>query len=258
MNEVPESVVDSGVETVAPTPTPTSNPKKKKSNMLRIIIALVLLAILGALATKFMAGGSTDGKKSASLDPAAIVASVNGVNISRAELNKKIDQVKSTVPEGTADPSQDAAFELQLLDEVVNLKLLVSTAEAKGFTVTDEDIQKEVASLTEAFGGETEFQKQLQDNNLTIEDLRENMHNELLIRQLVDSETAIKGVAVTPEEIKKTYDEAMTGAPEGQDVPPLEEVTEMIRAQLLQQKSAAIVQEYINTLREGAKIDILL
>ncbi len=258
MNETTESVVEQSVEKTTPTPTPVSSPKKKKGNMLTVIIVLVLLAIVGALASKFMSSRGAEGMKSASLDPKAIVASVNGIEISRAELNKKVAQVKSTVPEGAADPSQDAAFELQLLDEVVNLKLLVSTAQAKGFTVTDEDIQKEITSLTEAFGGEAEFQKQLEDNNLTIEDLRENMRNELLIRQLVDSETAIKGVAVTPEEIKKTYEEAMTGAPEGQDVPPLEEVTEMIRAQLLQQKSATIVQEYINKLREGAKIDILL
>jgi hypothetical protein len=241
-----------------PSAAPVSSPQpKKKSKALLIIVALVVIAIVVALAAKFMPNASKQSAK-ASTDPTSIVANVNGIDITRGELDKKIAQVKSTVPEGSADPSADAAFELQLLDEVVNLKLLVSTAQARNFTVADADIQTEIDALVTKFGSQEEFQKQLTANGLTADELKENMRNELLIRQLIDSETDIKNVVVTDAEIKTTYDQAIAGADKGTDTPPLAEVSEMIKAQLLQQKSATIVQEYINKLRAGAKINILL
>lgn len=254
MNEGTQPVVEKSTAPVAP----TSAKPKQKSKALLVIVALVALALVAALVMKYLPGASTDGAKKSTADPKSVVATVNGIDITRAELDKKVAQVKSTIPEGGADPSTDANFEYQLLDEVVNLKLLVATAEAKGFTTSDVDIQKEIDALIQKFGGDAEFQKQLIDNGLTADELRVNMRNELLIRQLIDSETTIKGVTVTDEEIQATYDQATAGATNATDTPPIAQVSEMIKAQLLQKKSAEIVQAYITQLRGGAKIDILL
>jgi foldase protein PrsA len=151
------------------------------------------------------------------------------------------------------DPTQNADFELNVLDEIINLKLLVASAEAKGFTVTDEDVQKEIVALVEVFGGEENFNQQLALTGLTREELEQNMKNELRIRQLVDTETNLNEVEVTDEEVKSAYDLAVAGN-NSPETPKLEDISEMLKAQLVQQKSAAIVEAYLSDLRAQAQI----
>jgi hypothetical protein len=244
------------------TPKVVSAKKQPKRTGLWAVAVVLLLVVVGVGAKVFgvFPSKTDDAGVVGSTDPGTLVASVNGIPVTRGELDEKIEQVRGTFPEGSADPTADAGFELQLLDEVLNLKLLVATAEARGLTASDEQVEKEIQSLKDAFGGDEAFTQQLAQNNMTTEQLRENMHNELLIRQLVDNETTIKTVTVTDEEVKAEYTTAVNSAgPEGAStVPPFEQVQEMIKAQLTQKKSALIVQAYIETLRAGADIKILL
>jgi hypothetical protein len=60
---------------------------------------------------------------------------------------------------------------------------------------------------------------------------------------------------VTDAEIAELY-EASVG--DSEDAPPLSEVSEIIKAQLVNQKSAAIIDEYVSKLRETADIEINL
>jgi hypothetical protein len=232
---------------------------KKKSKAGLWAIGIVILAVLVFVAWRTLGPATqTTVEQTASTNPAAVVATVDGQTITRAELDKKMQQVRSTIPAGSADPTADAGFELQLLDELVNLKLLDATAQAKGMSVTDAEVDKELSTLIDSFGGEDAFQKQLQATGLTRDELRDNMRNELLIQKLVNAETNVKDVTVSDEEIATAYTAAISSAPEGQDIPPLDQVKEMIRSQLLQQKSSAIVQEYIDKLRATADINVTL
>jgi hypothetical protein len=254
-NEVQEE------ETQASTPTESLKKKSEKphaGNKVLWIIILILIVLAGgyyALGKYDLLPTKSDGAvvDGGATDTATVVATVNGVTISRGELNEKIEQVQQSIPEGVPDPTQDAAFELQLLDDLINLKLLTMEAESRNYTVTEEEIEAEKQILIEQFGGEEIFQLRLNTFGITEEELNENMRVELLIRQLLEDETDIELVEVTDAEIQDTYDSAV--ATVGDQAPPLESVKEMIRAELTNQKSAELVNEYIEALRAESNIE---
>lgn len=194
----------------------------------------------------------------ATIDPASVVAMVNNVQVTRAELDKKVSELKTSFPEGAVDPAEDAAFELQVLDEVINLKILLAEVEAQGIVVTDAEIDAELATLVSSMGGEEALQTQLTAVNLTKDELKSNIKNEIAFRTLFEKNTAMKDIQVSDEEIRAMYDEAVAQVPEGQEIPPLSDVSDQARSQLIQQKSGILIQEYISTLREKANIEVLL
>ncbi len=146
-----------------------------------------------------------------------VVATVNGFVITRDALDTKIAEVAATNDDtGT----QDAVFENQVLNEMINLHLLTSRARAQGFIVTEQEVDSEISQLITTLGGQTAFEEQLRIAGISSVTLRTNMQTELLIRKLLDAETAIENV--TDEE------------------------------------AATVVQEYINDLRVTADIELFL
>jgi len=232
---------------------------RKKSSGTLWIVLVVLVVLLGLLFgyTQGMFGSAADEQAAVgdSADPTAVVATVNGETITRGELNEKIAQVKNTMPAGTIDPTKDATFELVVLDEMINVKLLVAKADALGYTASDADVDAEIETLISLFGGEEALESQLALTGITRENLRENMRNEIRIRKLVSAETDVESVEVTEEEVQLAYDTAV-GDSEG--AASFEDVHELLRTQLLQQKSTTIIDQYIQTLRNDALIEVTL
>jgi parvulin-like peptidyl-prolyl isomerase len=243
----------------APIPTPRPAGKKKHGKAPIIIVIVIILAALGVAAYLmgiFDSNSTTDPAAVGSTqDPATVVATVNGKEITRGDLDERMEQVRQSLPVGALDPAEDAAFESQLLDEVINLELLTMLAEERNFTVSDDEIDAEITVLQEQFGGAESFAGQLAALGLTEDELRKNMRNELLIRQLIDADTNINELDATDEELRTVYDEAVAIR---DDAPPFEQVQELIRAQVIQQKSAEAVDAYIQEARAAANIQINL
>lgn len=245
-------------EQTTPGTTPSVAPKQKKGAMGWVVIAILALILVAFFVqNKFnlFGGASVDDGTATSLDANAIVATAQGITVTRGELDEKIQQVRRSLPADAVDPTQDAAFELQLLDDLISLKILTAEAEAKNYTVSDDEINAEMTVLAEQFGGMEQLNEQLTALGITEEELHENMRNELLIRQLLDDETEIDTVTVSDEEIAQAYASAVGDA---EDAPPLEQVTEMLRSEIMNQKSAEIIQEYVDTLRAEKDVEVTL
>ncbi len=247
---------DSNTTGQSSTPTSAgSAPAGKGKRALLGIVTVVALAALAAAAWFFLGRGGEQGGVAQSEGAERTVAMVNGASVTRGDLDKKLEQVRAASP--AASSAEDAGFELQVLDELVNLRLLVSLAEERGMTVTDDAIKSEMDGLVKAFGGPDVLAERLNQAKLTQEELNENIRNEILVRQLVDADTDIELATTTDAEVRAKYDE-VAAANKGGDFPPFEQVSEMIRAQLLQEKSAKIVQDYITAARAKANIQVLL
>lgn len=241
---------------------PVAKGKKAKGSPVAIIVVVVLLlVVLGALHYSGVLPSleRTDTDDSSSMqgdqDESAVVATVNGAEVTRGELNERLDQIRASVPEGSPDPTQDAAFELQIADELVNLALLKQEAEKQGFTVSDEDVASEIEEVTKIFGTEEALEAQLDAVGLTREEFERNVRNELLIRQVVEANTDINNVSVSDEEIQAAYESNFEGQ---ENAPSLEDASDFIKEQLTQQKTNAIIQAYLEKVRADADIQLML
>lgn len=137
-----------------------------------------------------------------------IVAVINGREVTRGELQKYLSLSITLYSE---QETFSEAEERRYLDFLINEELLYLEGLKRGFTVTDEEIEKEYQDYKDFIisyylnNNEKEFAKRLKRYKVTEDDLREMAKRNLIITALIeDIEKNIE--PVTEEEVREFYD----------------------------------------------------
>ncbi|MDE3167461.1 MAG: SurA N-terminal domain-containing protein, partial [Acidobacteriota bacterium] len=102
--------------------------------------------------------------------PANVAAEVNGHAITYAELDKAYQSNYAQQGEGASE-DQVMAQKLDLLNSLINNEIMMQRAEKLGLNATDSDVDAEIAKMRSPYTKE-EFEKQLADRHMTVDDLR--------------------------------------------------------------------------------------
>jgi peptidyl-prolyl cis-trans isomerase C len=131
----------------------------------------------------------------------AVVAKVNGAPIPKDELLKTAEQVHNQMPglPATAD------FYRRVLDNLVSRELLLQEAKAAGITVTDDEINKQIAELKGRFPSPEKFQEELKKEKMTEAELTQRARDAFVVQKLVETKV-VNDVKVSDQEIKTFYD----------------------------------------------------
>ncbi|MEO0252989.1 MAG: SurA N-terminal domain-containing protein, partial [candidate division WOR-3 bacterium] len=121
-------------------------------------------------------------------------------------------------------PEEEKEVKMQILQEIIREKLLY--LEAKKDTlinVKDEEVEKELDNKIEEIKnqiGEENFFKELEKEGLTVEKLkenyRENIRRSLFIQKYISMYIYPK-IVISPEEVKKFYEEKKDSIPEKEE-----------------------------------------
>ncbi len=188
------------------------------------------------------------------------VAEVNGVSISSIDYDTQLNFVLESY-KGQGDlVNEDNLLRIrkEVLDNLINAELLSQNAIASGVEVDTEDVEKQFELILTQAGGSENFASELAKNNLTEEQVRNNIIKQFTIDKYVLQNINLDSVVVDEEEIKQFYSEYVK-AQEGirhEDLPEIEEVKEQIRQEILNNKKQNLLFEFIGSLREKAKIEI--
>ena len=187
--------------------------------MTAVRLTLGLLLATVALAASACGGGS--GSVSA-----GSVASVDGTEISKTELDKLVDQAKRGYKSQNQDFPKVGTPEYQSLQQqyvayLVELAEFRQAADKLGVQVTEKDIDKvESQTIKDKFGGKrAEYEKALKKAGFTPEEYRANaLAVSALTQKIFDAVT--KDVKVTEPEVLQYYTENQSqyGTPESRDV----------------------------------------
>lgn len=162
-----------------------------------------------------------------------VVATVNGVPISRITLLKEME---SQIGD-------------QVLDSLVTRQLIIQEAKNNNITVSEEEIDQEIASLKEQFSASgQDFEQLLQLQGMTMERVREEIRLQKVIEKSVGSD-----IEITDEEINAFVEENSAFLPEGQDTND-PQLREDVKEQLRQQKIGEKTNEWIEQLKADASI----
>jgi|GEM_PF-2223776 len=226
--------------------------RRKRGGALGIIIAVIVLLLLAGAAYLFM----NSDKLSQGVDGGAVLASVGGVPITEADVNERIGHARTGLEAqglNLEDPQTSELLRSQALEEIINERVVLADAESKGITVTDAEVDTQLADIRSRFETEEAFEAELSKNAFTQETLRENVRRELLIQKYVDQIAGASALTVTEAEITAFYDQ-LKG--QNENLPPLEELRAEIETQLKNQKLAAIVQQVVTDLRGKADVQM--
>jgi peptidyl-prolyl cis-trans isomerase SurA len=129
-------------------------------------------------------------------------ALVNGKEIKRADVEK---YYRTRVnPEGQ-EPSQEEALSLKLnvLDELINNEILLERAKKLNLEASDGEVEDKFTELKSPYT-EDEFQRQLKERGVSVDDLKRDLRRQLSIQKLLNREVVAK-ISITDQDVTDFY-----------------------------------------------------
>ncbi len=99
----------------------------------------------------------------------------------------------------------------QIAENIAINRLLLGEAAAKGVTLSEAKIDSFLTQEYERAGGEEKYKEMLAASNVSMDIVRKDVHDGMLIKKFVDSQIVEKAT-VSEEDIKKAYNEDKTAS----------------------------------------------
>jgi len=156
------------------------------------------LAVLGIAAV--LLAGSCQRQQAPAADVWAVV---NGKEIRRDEVEKYY----RTLPQASAKGSDEEVLSLKLniLDELINNELLLERARTLGVEASDGEVEDKFTERKSPYT-EEEFQRQISDIGMTVDDVKRELRRQLSIQKLINREVVSK-IAISDQDIANFYNE---------------------------------------------------
>lgn len=137
--------------------------------------------------------------------PADVVATVNGKPITRAELDKYYNTYKGSGGDAPQEPSAASAdmLRLNILRNLIDDEIVQQRATKLNLAASDEDVNAKLTEWKAPYTQE-EFDKQLKQRNLTLDDLKRDIRRSLTRTKLLNKEIESK-INITDAEITNYY-----------------------------------------------------
>lgn len=136
--------------------------------------------------------------------PPSVVAKVNKENITREEFNNTlINYLRQQEQYGThVSAEQRLMLEDNVLDSLIEYKLITQEAKRQKFKVPKKDLEKEFNEIAEQFPDKETFRRQLRQMGMSERKLRAAIENDQLFIKFGEK---VRDVKVTAEEVANAY-----------------------------------------------------
>jgi len=142
-----------------------------------------------------------------------IVARVEDQVITFSDIEEKLFPLKEhykKIYEGKELEEKFKVAQRNVLEQLVQEKILKLKAEEAGIQVEEDRIEIEVERVKREFSSPKEFYEELEKNNLTLTELKKRLEEEMKIRRLLYRHV-FKEIRVSEEEIKNFYEKYKDG-----------------------------------------------
>ncbi len=139
--------------------------------------------------------------------PTAVVVTVNGVAITRAELDRATQALLAlNHMQAPADANQTKKMEEAAQEQMIAEELLYQAAKKEEVPDLDKKVEAKFDEVKAQFPTPEEFTKALKKNGITEQELKDLLRRDVVIGVYIEKQSAA-GTAVTAEQAKSFYDE---------------------------------------------------
>jgi len=208
---------------------------------------LIIIILIAGGAYGYTTGFSFDGLKSVSPGGGGAIAVVNGEEITQDDLDARVAQAQLNGQNGEVDQAQ-------LVETMINTELILQDAAAQGITASDEEVENYYQN--QVLGEQTteeQLKQQLSQSNFTIADLKNDIHDQLVIQKYIEANAS--SADISDQQVQEYYDQLK--AQQGEDTenfPELAQVEAQIKQQLQAQQQSQQVNQILQQLRADADI----
>ncbi len=161
------------------------------------------------------------------------MAIVNGERIYRKAFYEKLKDTYGTT------------IATQMIDEA----LIYQEAEKENIAITDKEIDAEIKTLEDTYGGKEALQGELDSRNISTDKLRSQIETTLIVEQIL-----MKDITITEDEKKEFYEQYKDVLFTDNDNPTYEESEAKIEDTLKDQKISQQVQTWLTDLEGKSTI----
>lgn len=135
-----------------------------------------------------------------------VMATVNGKQILRADLDRKYANYKASLGNSPQEPSAAQAdiVRLAILRQMIDDEILQQRATKFNLTASDEDVNAKLTEIKTPYTQE-QFDEQLREHNQTLDDFKRDLRHALTQTKLLNKEIDSK-INITDAEIHGYYD----------------------------------------------------
>lgn len=241
------------IENKAQTIAPVKTSGKKKF----IMIAIALLAIGGA-GSYFLPGDFNVWNKLNLSIGGNTAATVNGEKITKTDLDLRFEQLKEANQLQGVDLSDEKAvteIKKQMLNDMISEKIILQNAMKSGISSSQADVQSAYDQLITNFKTKEDFEKELVSRKITEQEVKDGIAKQMILSKYIEQKVDLKNVSATDAEIKALYDNYSS---KQENMPKLEEIKDQLGNEVKQQKSRAMVLDFVENLKKDADIKIFL
>ncbi|MDP2928995.1 MAG: peptidylprolyl isomerase [Candidatus Omnitrophota bacterium] len=94
----------------------------------------------------------------------------------------------------------------KILKQLIEDRLILSEAKKQNIVVEEKDVDAKIDEIKKQIGSERELENMLNEQNLTLNELRVRYREKILIRKLIDQKVGAR-IIITPIEVKNYYNE---------------------------------------------------
>lgn len=185
------------------------------------------------------------------VDNDSVVLNINGTEINGAKYNNVYKQYKTMLHMYGQDVSDLDMLKDETVLILTEQELIRQDALDSGIEVTEEDAQEEIDNIIKT-NGEEAIQTMLEEYDLSEEQFREQLMDDLLMVRYIESEFTVE---VTDEEVEEQYNQMKE---QSEEVGELQEYEELIRQSVMEQKQREMLEARIEELKEEAEIETLI
>lgn len=211
----------------------------------RIFSFLVLFGIAGLAASgcRNRGGSVEDGGG----EP-GVMARVNGYDVQRAEFDRAYNSQIAGAPQKPAG-IQEEALRLQILDQIIQTRLILQRADQLGIKVSNDEVQDKLTDSKKPYTVE-QFQKQLKNAGLSEDDYKTYLSHGLVVDKVMAKEITPK-LTIADADVNAFYDQNKARLPAGADEA---QVKQQIRNKLRSELEQILKAAYGEQLRNHAEI----
>jgi peptidyl-prolyl cis-trans isomerase C len=188
---------------------PAINKKGVNSMRFNLIVKTAVLAVVVFVLSFSQVAFTQEnaGDKKAALD-AEVVATVNDVKITAQELEQKLGLIKARYASMGMPIEGEQLNQLResILDNLIEKQLLYQESKASGIEVDNEKIENEINKLKAQFESQEDFRKKIASSDYTEDSLRQEMVENMAIRQLIEEKIESK-ISVSDKELENYFKE---------------------------------------------------
>lgn len=191
-----------------------------KSFLAVLVIGGFLLSYQDSHAESGKGKGSPDVKTAEKSEKVPdVVATINGVKISGVEFSKGLQSYKKRLAMmgQQVPPEHTKEINKTIIDDLVSRELLIQNCNKTGIKVSDDELNKEMASIKARFQNEEQFNQVIKSQNLTMDDVKSDVRKALAIKKLMKNDIEDK-VSVDEKAVNEYYKNNSTKFVEGESV----------------------------------------